>query len=115
MRKHLAWTEEQQAQLRALWADNIPIKEIASILGISPDAVDQKANRMKLPRRIGPNHKATAEALAIASNLHRIGLPISVIAKRLGVTRQTILNWINNPPRPFDPARVIKEDAETAE
>lgn len=113
MRKRLAWNKQEQDKLRELWDDGMTPRQIANIFGTSRKAIDIKASRMNLPRRIGGNHKATEETLAIANNLYRIGVPVTVIAKRLGVGFETIKRWTANPPKPLGPAR--NRQTETAE
>lgn len=53
--KDTPWTDDLEAQLIAMWADDVPVKEIAMRLGgLSKNAVVGKAHRLKLPRRLAP-------------------------------------------------------------
>ena len=48
------WSDEQIEQLRALWAEGHSTAEIGRRLGVSKNAVVNKAHRLDLPARPSP-------------------------------------------------------------
>lgn len=50
----MEWTEDQIAQLRALWDQDLPTAEIGRRMGITKCAVGGKAHRLELSRRPSP-------------------------------------------------------------
>ena len=50
----MAWTDEQIADLKRLWHDDVSAREIGEKLGISKNSVIGKAHRLQLPSRPSP-------------------------------------------------------------
>lgn len=66
--KVMDWTPEAVAALRAAWAAARTRDQIAAALGCTPNAVEGKARRLKLPRHpLAPNLSCRGALSAVAS------------------------------------------------
>lgn len=86
-----AWRPEEDARLRALWADGLSTNAIAAALGRSKNSVIGRAHRLKLPARPSPiERKAAAWTIAEAVEALRCGVPAHEAAKKAGVSTSTL-------------------------
>lgn len=81
------WTDARIAQLRGLWAQDLPTEEIARQMGISKGAVIGKAHRLNLPRRENPVRQMeyTPEQDETIRRLAGLGQSAAQIGAAIGV------------------------------
>lgn len=53
------WNDERRSSLERMWADRVPTREIAKHFDTTPNAIEQQACRLKLPRRSPRGRKPT--------------------------------------------------------
>lgn len=86
----MAWTDEEDAQLRALWAAGHSTARIGALMRLSKNAVIGRAHRLLLPSRASPILATppafTAEQAALLRQMVRQGFSAGEVAARLGVT-----------------------------
>ncbi|SFD14669.1 Clp protease N-terminal domain-containing protein [Streptomyces aidingensis] len=88
-------TADRVAQLRELWADrSITVLEIGKTLGASDNTVWQWARQLGLPPRAKPPGARFAESRERLEELLEEGRSVTEMARELGVSDQSVLNWI---------------------
>lgn len=67
--KRPRWSSNEEERLTALWADGIPIKEIAGHLGRTPASINGRVRQLKLPNRLNRKDSSGRKAtLGSAAN-----------------------------------------------
>lgn len=101
------WTAEEDRALRALYAAQRPVKDIAAALGRSPDAVTARRRQIGIAPR---HHVWTSREDALLRAAAAAGVPATWIAQRLSRTpnavrwRQRLLVGGRSSPAPYTPA-----------
>lgn len=86
-----AWTDERIAELRARWAAGERRESIASAMGISLTALDQKKFKLQLPTRGAWNaYDWTAERISHLKQLHAERRSDNQIASIMGISSSAV-------------------------
>lgn len=80
LRKHDAWTDDQIARLRELYASKTPVRDIAQELGKEIGGVRSRASLLGLKQRIA----WSAEERQILTSGHAAGEPLTNLAAKIG-------------------------------
>jgi DNA-binding CsgD family transcriptional regulator len=101
------WSTSEDVQLRRLYAERLPIRQIAARLGRAPDAIVARRKSLRIAPRRPQSWSPTEEALLRAGTA--AGLPASLLAERLGRSpdqvraRRRMLVGSRPPGRPYLP------------
>lgn len=84
--RHRAWKPEDTKQLRDLWSQRVPLKEISEITGRTISAINNQRIRLKLPQR---NYRSQFGGEKVDENSVRVYLPHSYMEALDKVVAQT--------------------------
>lgn len=90
------WPPEQEARLRALWADqSLTLVAVADALNLPLGKVSYRAEALGLPRKPSTRDKRSAEARDEIVRLWRAGKSAREIGDQLGMTRNAVIGVIH--------------------
>lgn len=87
------WTDEAIEQLRALWAEGLPVAEIGRRMGGNKNMIVGKAHRLDLAKRRSPIKRDGAPIAARNEEIRRLlkaGRTQRGVATMMGVSRTTV-------------------------
>lgn len=113
----MRWSEEQENQLRKLWAKGLTTPEIGRRLGVTKNAVIGRAHRLGLPKRPSPIVAAGTTSIERNKTIREMAAQGTVqraIADTVGISRDTVMRVLKRarndgwqPPERTEPVRTL--------
>jgi len=90
-KKKIFFTEKQKEEIKKLYSERVPVKEIAAHYGVGPSRISRVVSSVARIRR---QKTASHELKKLACELYDAGeLTLKEIGKQLGVAESTIAGW----------------------